>query len=243
MDRIFFQFFFRITKSKHAHGLLSQCIDLTVKNRLVDNLNVSILVQILLRPGKQTFRSAFIIGFTCMGNHGLAELVHGVKSLRGCDLIVFIALQRMKRIFSEEFHQSLIGRIAADHPVLCVKHGLCVLSDRQIQRVLHSRMPGKLRKRDHLTVCGEKFHHLQTSFGNRAGLVTEQNIQRTCRFDSFRFSHQHVVIQHLAGILHQYQRDHKRQSFRNRADNDHDCKRYCFHNIFDYLFCANGKIG
>ena len=42
--------------------------------------------------------------------------------------------------------------------------------------------------------------------------------------------------------MHQYQRNHKGQSFRHRTDNDYDGQRNRFHNIFDDLFHTNGEI-
>ena len=242
MDCIFLQLLFRIAERQHTHGLFRQRINLLIEDGLVDGLYISVFIQIFPCLAKQTFRGAFIIGSAGAVDPGLAELVHGVKALRSCDLIILIALQCTERILSNEFHQRLVRGIAADYLVLCVKHGLCILSDRQIQQALYPRMPGKLRNRNHLPVCGKEFHDLQTSFGNGTGLITEQDIQRARGLDSFRFSYKHIVVQHPAGILHQHQRDHQRQSLRNCTDNDHDRKGYCIYNVLDDLLGAGGKV-
>ena len=91
----------------------------------------------------------------------------------------------------------------------------------------------QLIERDGDAVSGEEFHHFQMALGNGTGLVAEQNVQRACGFNAFCLTYQNVVVQHLAGVLHQNQRDHQRQTFGNCTNDDNDCQRHCFHNVLD----------
>ena len=126
--------------------------------------------------------------------------------------------------------------------MLYVKHGLGIFTNGKVQKLLYLFVPGQLRNRDHLPVRCEELHHLQAAFGDRTCLVAEQDVERSCSLDSFRLSHKDVVVQHLTGILHQHQRDHKRQTLRNRTDDDHDGKGNRFHDILDDLLHAHGEI-
>ena len=100
----------------------------------------------------------------------------------------------MESIFAEELHQSLIRSISADNLMSRIEHGLGILADGQVQKPFHLNMPGQFRNRNHLSVCREKFHYFQASLGNGTCLITEQNIQRSCRLDSFCLSYKDIVV-------------------------------------------------
>ena len=81
------------------------------------------------------------------------------------------------------------------------------------------------------------------ALGDGAGLVAEEDIQRPCGLDALRLPYQHIVVQHLAGVLHQHQGNHQRQALGHRADNDYNGQRHRFHKVLDDLCPAGGQIG
>ena len=113
-----------------------------------------------------------------------------------------------------------------------IKHGLCIFTDGKIHKAFDFTVSAQLIDFNGIAVPGKEIYNFEHTFCDRSGLITEQDIQRTCRLDTFCFSYQNVVIEHLACILHQYQRNHQRQTFRNGTDDDHDCQRNGFHNVF-----------
>ena len=96
---------------------------------------------------------------------------------------------------------------------------------------------------NHGAVGTEELHHLQLALGDGAGLITEQDIQRTGRLDTLGLADQNVVVQHFAGVLHQHQGDHQGQALGHGADDDHNGQGNGFHHVLDDFRHIRGEIG
>ena len=203
-------------------------------------MDVSAEAEILPRGGQKLLRRPLVKGLAQFLQLGLAEFIGRVEAL-GLEDGVGLG-QPVQDLRPDELHQSLVGGVAADHPALCVEHGLGVLADGQVQQALDLAVLRQLRQGDGDAVGGEELHHLQVPLGDGARLVAEQDVQRAGGLDALRLAHQHVVVQHLAGVLHQHQGDHQGQALGDGADDDHDGQGHRLHHIFDDLRRAQGEV-
>ena len=81
------------------------------------------------------------------------------------------------------------------------------------------------------------------ALGDGAGLIAEKDVQRARGLDALRLAHQHVVVQHLAGVLHEHQGDHQRQALRHSAHDDDHGQRHRLDHVLDDLRGAEGRVG
>ena len=203
-----------VAEGQHPHGLACQLVDLGVQGLQVQGMLVPIQAEVLLGHGQELLRRALVEGAARPGDVGLAELIGGVEALGFGDGIGGDLIQLVEGLLPQKAHQRLVRGVAAHHAAAAVIHGLAVLADGQIDQALELGLLGQLIQRDSHAVCGEELHHLQVALGNGARLVTEQDVQGAGGLDALRLADQHVVVQNLAGVLHQHQRDHQGQPLR-----------------------------
>ncbi len=202
----------------------------------------AVCVQIGYGLRKQLLRRAFIKRPADRIDSRLTKFIRRIKALTRRHYIVFIRVYRMKGFFSHKLHQRLIGCVPADDFMRGVEQRLRIFTDRQVHHTFDFGMIAKLRNRNGTAVCRKEIHYFKHAFCNRTRLIAEQNIQRSCGLDTFRFSHKHVMIEHFARILHQHERYHKRKSFRYRADDNNYRQRNCPDHILKNHFDAIAKI-
>ena len=80
------------------------------------------------------------------------------------------------------------------------------------------------------------------ALGNGARLVTEQDVQGAGGLDALGLADQHVVVQHLAGVLHQHQRDHQGQPLRHGAHDDDHRQGHSLHDVLDDDWGSGGEV-
>ena len=225
VDRIFYERSLGIAERKNAHRLAGQLVNFSVEDSLIDRTDLSVPVHIFLCLRKKTLRSTFIEGLPYALNSRLAELVGRIKALNIRDHVLTALIKHPPRILTDELEKSLIRHISADDPVLAVIHGACILTDRKIDETFDRAVLTELRNIDGIAVRRKEIDDLQLALCDRTGLITEENIQRPCCLDTDRLADKDIVVEHAARILHENERDHERQTFRDRADDDNDRKR------------------
>ena len=122
--------------------------------------------------------------------------------------------------------------------MMFIKHGRSIFTNRNMKFFTYVRVIFNLFSVNDRSITTEKLNHFHLAFCDGSSLITEQNIQSTCGLDSFCFSNQNIMSQHFAGILHQYQGDHKRKSFRYGTDNDHNSESQCIDHIHEDILPA-----
>ena len=122
--------------------------------------------------------------------------------------------------------------------MMFIKHGRSIFTNRNMKFLTYVRVIINLFSVNDRSITTEKLNHFHLAFCDGSSLITEQNIQSTCGLDSFCFSNQNIVIQHFACILHQYQGNHKRKSFRYCTDNDHNSEGQCVDHIHENILPA-----
>ena len=110
--------------------------------------------------------------------------------------------------------------------MLAVIHGACILTDRKIDETFDRAVLTELRNIDGIAVRRKEIDDLKLALCDRTGLITEENVQGPCCLDTDRLADKDVMVEHAARILHENERDHERQTFRDRTDDDNDRKRY-----------------
>ena len=203
---------------------------------------VPVQAEVRLCRGQELLRRALVEGAPRLGDVGLAELVGGVEALGPGDGVGGHLIQLAEGLLSQKAHQRLVRGVSAHHAALAVVHGLGVLADGQVDQSLQLAALGQLIQGNGHAVGGEELHHLQVALGDGARLVAEQDVQGAGGLDALRLADQHVVVQHLAGVLHQHQGDHQGQALRHGADDDDHRQGHGLHDILDDHRRPGGEV-
>ena len=229
-----------IAQGQHPHGPGGQLVDLPVHHLRVDVPDLAPQAHIAFRPGQQPLRCPLVKGLAQIGQIGLAELVGGVEALALRNGAA--ALQLGVYLRPDELHQGLVCGVSADDIALAVEHGLAVFADSQVQQAFGDGVLVQLLQGDGDAPGSEELHHLQPALGNGARLVAEQDVQGTRRLDALGLAHQHVVVQHFTGILHQHQRDHQGQPLGHGAHHNDHRQGQGIHRVFQHRDKPLGQI-
>ena len=105
-----------------------------------------------------------------------AEFIFGIKALKCRYLTILIFLKCAECIFTDKFHQRLIGRITADNLMTAVKHCLGIFADCKVYVAFYLTVTAQFIYWNGFSVRREKFHDFKTSLCNCPCLITKQNI-------------------------------------------------------------------
>ena len=189
-------------------------------------LAVAFRIPVVAGLQNQLFRSAFSQAVT-------------LAVTADCRPRIFIgAVERNKFITVQHFFHTVatyivaerpLSHIAADHSAVrngCrgIEHNVLVSKGLQLCRQY-------VKLRVFLTVTGNEPYDFQLALCDRACLIGKKQVQTARSFNTDQLPHKYVIAQHFFHIQRRNDRDHQRQPFRHRHNDNDDTQNNSLHQI------------